>query len=145
MESTRTWILLANHTDPSLMRNKLTYDLARGVDLAYSPESRFVDVKINDVDGEHDLGNYLLTEKTEVRAHPGEPARIRRASLLELDQNYGTAEPFYFTTATSQRIFVLKDAPGGVGRHAHRGPGGWVGRAPRPTSTPWRRRSTRHT
>lgn len=114
MESTRTWILLANHTDPSLMRNKLTYDLARGVDLAYSPESRFVDVKINDVDGEHDLGNYLLTEKTEVgptRVNLTDPQGI----LLELDQNYGSAEPFYFTSATSQRIFVLKDAPGGVG------------------------------
>jgi hypothetical protein len=70
MESTRTWVLLANHTDPSLMRNKLTYDLARAVNLPYSPESRFVDVKINDVDGEHVLGNYLLTEKTEV-APPG--------------------------------------------------------------------------
>ncbi|WP_404386988.1 CotH kinase family protein [Humibacillus xanthopallidus] len=114
MESTRTWILLANHTDPSLMRNKLTYDLARGVNLAYSPESRFVDVKITDADGEHILGNYLLTEKVEVG-----PTRVNltdpQANLVELDQNYGTAEPFYFTTATSKRIFTLKDAPGGIG------------------------------
>ncbi|GAA2484493.1 hypothetical protein GCM10009858_22950 [Terrabacter carboxydivorans] len=113
MESARTWVLLADHTDPSLMRNKLSYDLARGVGLAYSPESRFVDVKITDVDGEHLLGNYLLTEKTEVG-----PTRVNltdpQANLVELDQLYGTAEPFYFTTTTSKRIFTLKDAPGGV-------------------------------
>jgi hypothetical protein len=113
MESARTWILLANHTDPSLMRNKLAYDLARSVGLAYSPESRFVDVKINDVDGEHVLGNYLLTEKVEVG-----PTRVDltdpQANIVELDQNYGNAEPFKFTTTISQRIFTLKDAPGGV-------------------------------
>jgi hypothetical protein len=113
MESARTWVLLADYSDPSFMRNKLSYDLARAVNLAYSPESRFVDVKINDVDGEHVLGNYLLTEKTEVG-----PTRVNltdpQANLVELDQNYGTAEPFYFTTATSKRIFTLKDAPGGV-------------------------------
>jgi hypothetical protein len=113
MESTRTWVLLADHTDPALMRNKLSYDLARAVDLAYSPESRFVDVKITDVNGEHVLGNYLLTEKVEVG-----PTRVNltdpQANIVELDQNYGTAEPFYFTAATSGRIFTLKDAPGGV-------------------------------
>ena len=113
MESTRTWVLLADHTDPALMRNKLSYDLARAVNLAYSPESRFVDVKITDVNGEHVLGNYLLTEKVEVG-----PTRVNltdpQANIVELDQNYGTAEPFYFTAATSGRIFTLKDAPGGV-------------------------------
>ncbi|WP_330473296.1 CotH kinase family protein [Terrabacter sp. C0L_2] len=113
MESTRTWVLLADHTDPALMRNKLSYDLARAVGLAYSPESRFVDVKITDVNGEHVLGNYLLTEKVEVG-----PTRVNltdpQANIVELDQNYGTAEPFYFTAATSGRIFTLKDAPGGV-------------------------------
>ncbi|TQN47907.1 hydrophobic W protein [Humibacillus xanthopallidus] len=114
METTRTWVLLADHTDPSLMRNKLSYDLARALDLPYSPESRFVDVKITDVGGEHILGNYLLTEKVEVG-----PTRVAltdpQANIVELDQNYGTAEPFYFTAATSKRIFTLKDAPGGVG------------------------------
>lgn len=113
MESTRTWVLLANHTDPSLMRNKLNYDLARAVDLPYSPESRFVDVKITDTNGETVLGNYLLTEKVEVG-----PTRVNlthpQAVLLELDQNYGTAEPFYFKTAISTRTIVLKEAPGGL-------------------------------
>jgi hypothetical protein len=113
MESTRTWVLLANHTDPSLMRNKLAYDLARGINLAYSPESRFVDVRITDAEGARVLGNYLLTEKVEVGA-TGVNLTHPQAVLLELDQNYGTAEPFYFQTATSKRVFVFKDAPGGV-------------------------------
>lgn len=113
MESAKTWVLLANHTDASLMRNKLSYDLARAVGLAYSPESRFVDVEIADSEGMHVLGNYLLTEKTEVG-----PTRVNltnpQGNLVELDQLYGTAEPFWFTTTTSKRIFTLKDAPGGI-------------------------------
>ncbi len=113
MESTRTWVLLANQTDPSLMRNKLAYDLARGIDLAYSPESRFVDVRITDAEGGRVLGNYLLTEKVEVGSS-GVNLTHPQAVLLELDQNYGTAEPFHFQTATSKRVFVFKDAPGGV-------------------------------
>lgn len=62
MASHRTWVPLANHADPLLMRNRLTYDLAADFGLAYSPESRFVDLVVN---GEY-LGNYLLGEKIEV-------------------------------------------------------------------------------
>ncbi|MCU1537299.1 MAG: hypothetical protein JWP82_1650 [Humibacillus sp.] len=114
MATSTTWVLLANHSDPSLMRNKLSYDLARSAGLAYSPESRFVDVRITDVNGEQFLGNYLLTEKTEIG-----PNRVELSNpqgvLLELDQNYGTAEPFWFKPTISQRTFTLKDAVGGLG------------------------------
>ena len=47
MATSRTWVLLANHQDPSLLRNKISYDLANAFGLQYSPESRFVDLSIN--------------------------------------------------------------------------------------------------
>lgn len=105
LPTAKTWILLANHADPSLMRNKVAYDLAVEFGLPASPDSRFVDVTI---EGQY-LGNYLLTEKVEVKANRLElqdPGGI----LLELDNNYGLAEDFHFTTATSNSLFVLKDA-----------------------------------
>ena len=105
MAEAKTWILLANHADPSLLRNKVAYDLAAEFGLAASPDSRFVDLTIN---GEY-LGNYLLTEKVEVKTNRLElqdPGGI----LLELDNNYGLEEDFHFTTATSNTLFVLKDA-----------------------------------
>jgi hypothetical protein len=105
MEPAKTWILLANHADPSLMRNKVAYDLAAEFGLPGTPDSRFVDLT---VEGEF-LGSYLLTEKVEVKENRLEltdPGGI----LLELDNAYGDEEDFNFTTATSGTMFVLKDA-----------------------------------
>ena len=105
LPTAKTWILLANHADASLLRNKTAYDLAVEFGLPASPDSRFVDLTIN---GEY-LGNYLLSEKVEVKknrlvlADPG-------GLLLELDNNYGLAEDFHFTTSRSNTLFVLKDA-----------------------------------
>jgi uncharacterized protein YjdB len=105
MESARTWVLLANHADPSLMRNKLAYDLAGNIGMPFSPTSRWVDVRIN---GTY-YGNYLLSEKTEVKknrvqlTHP-------QGVLVELDNNYGTAEDYYFRTGSTNSLFVLKEA-----------------------------------
>jgi len=105
MASHRTWVLLANHADPSLMRNKIAYDLATDFGLAYSPETRYVDLTVN---GEY-LGNYLLSEKTEVGTNRVE-LTTDEGILTELDNNYGTAEDTYFYTDESGTIFVLKDS-----------------------------------
>lgn len=105
MEPAKTWILLANHADPSLMRNKVAYDLAAQFGLPGTPDSRFVDLTI---EGEF-LGSYLLTEKVEVKANRlelADPGGI----MLELDNAYGDEEDFNFTTTTSGTLFVLKDA-----------------------------------
>lgn len=105
LPTAKTWILLANHADASLLRNKTAYDLAVEFGLPASPDSRFVDLTIN---GDF-LGNYLLSEKVEVKknrlvlADPG-------GLLLELDNSYGLAETFHFTTSRSNTLFVLKDA-----------------------------------
>lgn len=56
------YILLANRQDQSLIRDKIVYDLADDMGLAYSPESLFVDLYIN---GEY-RGSYQLCEKVEV-------------------------------------------------------------------------------
>jgi uncharacterized protein YjdB len=87
------------------MRNKVAFDLAARIGMPFSPESRFVDVKINDVY----QGSYLVSEKTEVKKNRvvlNDP----RGILTELDNNYGTAEDHYFYTQTSNTLFTLKDA-----------------------------------
>lgn len=105
LPTAKTWILLANHADASLLRNKTAYDLAIEFGMAASPDSRFVDLTIN---GEYQ-GNYLLSEKVEVkknRLELSDPGGL----MLELDNGYGVAEDFHFTTSRSKTIFVLKDA-----------------------------------
>lgn len=105
LPTAKTWILLANHADASLLRNKTAYDLAVAFGLPASPDSRFVDLTVN---GDY-LGNYLLSEKVEVKKNRlvlSDPGGL----LLELDNNYGLAEDFHFTTSRSNTLFVLKDA-----------------------------------
>lgn len=105
MAPAKTWVLLANHTDRSFARNRLIFDLANDMGLAYSSESRFVDLYIN---GEY-LGNYLICEKVEVGSNRVE-LKNPDGLLLEMDNHYGTAEPYYFTTTKSGTIFTLKDS-----------------------------------
>ncbi|MGN0046302.1 MAG: CotH kinase family protein [Eggerthellaceae bacterium] len=61
-EKNKTWVLLANGYDPTLMRNYLAYNVALESGLNGSVGCRFVDLWY---DGEY-RGNYLLCEKVQV-------------------------------------------------------------------------------
>lgn len=61
MGKTKKWALLSNPFDPTLIRNKLIYDLASNLSFIYSPESYFIDVWVNDTF----MGNYQIVEKIE--------------------------------------------------------------------------------
>ncbi|MDD3369027.1 MAG: CotH kinase family protein [Lachnospiraceae bacterium] len=56
------WALIANAFDPSLLRNQTNFQMAKAGNVAYTPESQYVDLYIN---GEYQ-GNYLLMEKVEI-------------------------------------------------------------------------------
>ena len=58
----KKWSLLANAQDPSLLRNRLVYDLANEVNMTYACDSRFVDWFVN---GDY-KGSYQLTQKIEM-------------------------------------------------------------------------------
>ncbi|MCR4708434.1 MAG: CotH kinase family protein, partial [Clostridiales bacterium] len=58
----KKFILLANQHENSLLRNRITFDLARAAGLRYTPECKSVDLYVN---GEY-LGSYLLCNKVTV-------------------------------------------------------------------------------
>ena len=58
----KKFILLANQHENSLLRNRITFDLARAAGLRYTPQSQSVDLYAN---GEY-LGSYLLCSKITV-------------------------------------------------------------------------------
>lgn len=64
MGGAQKWILLANYYDRYHLRNKVAYDFAQEIGLAYSPDSEWVSLYLN---GEY-AGLYLLSERNEV--HP---------------------------------------------------------------------------
>ncbi|MDD6143772.1 MAG: CotH kinase family protein [bacterium] len=61
-ECSRTWVLLAETSDGSLLRNRMSMDLALEMGIDETPFSEHVDLYY---DGEY-RGTYLLTEKVEV-------------------------------------------------------------------------------
>lgn len=69
------WVLIANATESTNLRNKIVYDFACEMGLPYSPHCEFISVYINGIY----KGLYLLSEKTEVA-----PNRVE----LETDRGY---------------------------------------------------------
>ena len=63
MDAAKKWIFTANASDPTLVRNALSQNLAGHLGLPQSNEGVFVDLYLN---GEY-AGNYYVTEKIEVR------------------------------------------------------------------------------
>lgn len=62
MGRNKDWLLISNSYDPTLLRNKLAYDFAERIGMAFSPQSVYVNLEING----KDLGCYLLTEQIRV-------------------------------------------------------------------------------
>lgn len=62
MGKSKTWILLANYTDVSLLHNQVALDLAREIGVPFALSCQPVDLYIN---GEY-YGLYLLTEKVQI-------------------------------------------------------------------------------
>ena len=64
MGSGSSWVLLADAFDLSLIKNKVSYDLARDAGMPYAPNCQWVDLYLNGVYS----GLYLLAERNEI--HP---------------------------------------------------------------------------
>lgn len=61
-EKNRTWVLLADATDPTLLHNRVTLDLALEMGMDWTSRSEHVDLYY---DGDY-RGTYLLTEKVQI-------------------------------------------------------------------------------
>ncbi len=102
MGKAKKWVLLANSSDPSLMRNKIVFDTARALDLGYVPECRYADLWI---DGDY-RGVYLVSEKAEIGKN-----RLNLTSghgiLAEFDNAFYYQEQFF--SDINENCWALKD------------------------------------
>lgn len=78
MKDAKKWILIANFYDGAIIRNKIGFQLADRTGLLYTPDSRFIDLYIN----EQYWGLYQLTERIEVN---GNRIAINDGYLMEVD------------------------------------------------------------
>jgi hypothetical protein len=97
----KTWVLLANYVDKTLMRNYLAYTLAHKMKSSFAPAAHFIEVFLN---GVHQ-GNYLLTDQIEVAS--------TRVKIPELNpaENYDLSITGVYLLEIDQRILSAKDEP----------------------------------
>jgi hypothetical protein len=62
MPAGKDWVLLANYDDKSLLRDQVAFEVGRRVGMAWTPNSRFVELFLN---GQYE-GNYQLTEEIKI-------------------------------------------------------------------------------
>jgi hypothetical protein len=62
MPAGKTWVLLANYDDKSLLRDQVAFEVGRRAGMAWTPNSRFVELFLN---GQYQ-GNYQLTEEIKI-------------------------------------------------------------------------------
>ena len=90
----RKWVLLAEYSDKSLMRNKIAYEMGAISNLDYTPKGEYVEVFLNN---EH-KGTYVLAQKVEEsnnRVNIGD-----EGYLIEIDQDYRVDPDDVFFTPT---------------------------------------------
>jgi len=81
MGAAKDWILLANDFDGSMLRNMTTFHIAQQSEVAYTPDSLFIDLYINATY----WGTYQLCEKVEVS-----PSRV---DIPDLETDTEMANP----------------------------------------------------
>ena len=94
MGKAKTWILLANYLDVSLLRNQIVLDLSREAGLPYSVECQQVDVWQNGIYN----GLYLMTEKIQISKN--------RINITDLEEK---TEAVNDQPLDSYKRFDLKD------------------------------------
>ncbi len=67
MNKSKKWVLLANASDDTLLKNQITYDFAKYVGVKYQPVCKPVDLYVN----QQYYGSYQLSERIEIK-----PGRI---------------------------------------------------------------------
>ena len=108
MPEDKRWVLLAEYSDKTMLRNKITYEMGAMSILDYTPTGEFVELFLNNVH----QGTYLLAQKVEEtnnRVQLGD-----NGYLIEIDQNYRVDPddvffmPTIFTQIYTSNVFNIK-------------------------------------
>jgi CotH kinase protein len=113
MPASRHWVLLANYSDKTMVRNDLSFALSSMLGMAWTPRSRFVDLRVN---GQYD-GVYQLTEHvriapdrvniTALKVSDTSATNITGGYLLEVDERKG--QTFCFNSTMTTMIWCAAD------------------------------------
>ena len=98
----KSWVLLANYYDKTMLRNYLSFCLGHISNLEYTPHSHFVELILN---GRYN-GTYQLTDKLKISKNRARPGGV----LLEVDRYAPREEDArYFKTDSLKFPINIKD------------------------------------
>ncbi len=99
----KSWILLANYADKTMLRNQLAFIMGRMSNLDWTPSGHFVELTLN---GKY-IGVYQLCEKLKISNH--RVAVGDDGFLLEIDQRAPESGSAYFTTSHIERPIKFRE------------------------------------
>ena len=115
MKEHKSWVLLANWMDRTLIRNDVAFQIAKQTGLDWTPNGKFVEVIMN---GTH-IGNYYLCEQikvdenrlniTKMKATDLAGDAITGGYLMELDTYYDEVNKFKPTISNLPYMFKEPD------------------------------------
>ena len=112
MPANRHWVLLANHSDKTLLRNDVVFELSRRLGFAWTPRSEFVDLYLNDrYEGVYQVAEHVRlgpdrVNVPELRVGDTSAAAVTGGYLVEIDETRG--EAFCFDPARAGKPFCVK-------------------------------------
>ena len=89
----KSWTLLANHGDKTLIRNALTYDLGKFIGMPFCPAARFVDLYLN---GQY-RGSYQISDHVQVGKNRVD-IDADNGWFLEVTNNNAKEDPYFSTS-----------------------------------------------
>ena len=110
MHKDKSWVLIPNYSDKSMLRNSLAFYMSSISNLEYTPESHFVELFFN---GAYQ-GTYLLCEKIKISNH--RVAVGDDGFLLEIDSRAPSeADSHYFEVPHIENVVDIEDPEDTVG------------------------------
>ena len=104
MHKDKSWVLIPNYNDKSMLRNSLAFYMSSISNIDYTPESHFIDLTFN---GKY-WGTYLLCEKLKIAKH-----RVNVGDdgfLFEIDSRAsGESGSRYFSVPHMENVVSIKD------------------------------------
>ena len=104
MTKDKSWVLIPNYNDKSMLRNSLAFYMSSISNMDYTPESHFVELVFND---KH-WGTYLLCEKLKIAKH-----RVNvgdNGFLFEIDSRAkNESDSRYFEVSHLENVVNIKD------------------------------------
>lgn len=108
MPANKHWVLLANYSDKTLMRNDLAFEISRRMGFVYTPRMQHVDLYVNgQYQGNYQLGEHLRVAPKRVNIpelKKGDTENISGGYLLEIDERQTDPNMYYRTAKAGMKF-----------------------------------------